>query len=135
MFTPPLSSSTIEIQGCVYSFETPDSQLRIKFFQSAVGKEVKNGIEFLKYLKPVRELLASTKINDIRQLVQRELDDVRIIKSLVPYLLNEQKIHGESGIAFFPSVLGVLMPKDYLNSLDKPYPTILIEKKNKRSRF
>ena len=125
-FTPAQSSSRIEIQGCLYNFETPNSKLKIKYFQSAVGREIPNGLEFLKYLKPVRELLPSSKIKDIRQLVQRELDDVRIIKSMVPYLLNDKGMHGDSGIAFFPSVLGVIMPKDYLNSLEEPYP-----KKNK----
>lgn len=130
-FSAPLASSQIEIQGCLYTFETPGSKLKIRFFQSAVGGEVSNGTEFLKFLKPVRELLATSNIKDIRQLVQRELDDVRIIKSLVPYLLNEGNILGENGIAFFPSVLGVLMPKDYLNSLDKSYPKICKEKELK----
>jgi len=128
MFSSPSSSSLIEIQGCLYNFETPNSNIKIKFFQSGVGKDVPNGIEFLKYLKPVRELLETNQIQDIRQLVQRELDDVRIINSLLPYILNENNILGESGIAFFPSVLGVLMPKNYLNQLNKDYPIINTEK-------
>jgi hypothetical protein len=135
MFTSPSSSSLIEIQGCLYNFETPNSNIKIKFFQSGVGKDVPNGLEFLKYLKPVRELLATDQIQDIRQLVQRELDDVRIINSLVPYILNENNILGESGIAFFPSVLGVLMPKNYLNQLNKVYPSINAEKQEIKPSF
>lgn len=135
MFTSPSSSSLIEIQGCLYNFETPNSNIKIKFFQSGVGKDVPNGIEFLKYLKPVRELLATNQIQDIRQLVQRELDDVRIINSLLPYILNENNILGESGIAFFPSVLGVLMPKNYLNQLDKAYPSKNSEKQENNNAF
>jgi hypothetical protein len=134
-FAPTKSSSQIEIQGCIYTFETPGSKLKIRFFQSAVGSEVSNGIDFLKFLKPVRELLASSNIKDIRQLVQRELDDVRIIKSLIPYLLNKENILGENGIAFFPSVLGVLMPKDYLNSLDKNYPKICNETSKRKDNY
>ena len=135
MFTSPSSSSIIEIQGCLYNFETPNSNIKIKFFQSAVGKDVPNGLEFLKYLKPVRELLETNQIQDIRQLVQRELDDVRIINSLVPYILNENNILGKNGIAFFPSVLGVLMPKNYLNILDKDYPARNLEKQEIESSF
>jgi hypothetical protein len=135
MFNSPKSSSTIEIQGCLYDFQTPNSNINIKFFQSGVGTNVPNGIEFLKYLKPVRELLETTQIKDIRQLVQRELDDVRIIKSLIPYILNENNILGENGIAFFPSVLGVLMPKDYLNSLQIPYPSLDIAKSEKTKDY
>jgi hypothetical protein len=123
MFELPALASTIELQGCLYNFETPNSQIKIKFFQSAAGKDLANGMEFLQYLKPVRELLASNQIKDIRQLVQRELDDVRILNSLIPYILNIGGILGENGIAFFPSVLGVLMPKNYLTHLGQVYPT------------
>jgi hypothetical protein len=124
MFKTPAKASLIEIPGCVYSFDTPGSNLRIRFFQSAVGTDVSNGEDFLRFLKPVRELLETKNIKDIKQLVQRELDDVRIIKSLIPYILNQGGILGENGVAFFPSVLGVLMPKDYLKSLNPNYPQL-----------
>jgi hypothetical protein len=123
-FNSPASSSLIELTGVTYSFETPNSKLRIKYFQSAVGNSVKNGTEFLKYMRPVRELLNSDKVKDIKQIVQRELDDVRIINSLIPYILNKDNILGEMGVSFFPSVLSVLMPKDYLNDLEGEYPQI-----------
>ncbi len=129
MFDEETKASRIEIQGCLYNFETPGSNIRIKFFQSAVGTEVPNGQEFLKYLKPVREMLDTNKIKDIRQLVQRELDDVRIIKSLVPYILNTENNLGQNGVAFFPSVLGVIMPKDYLKNLTGVYPSINSDKR------
>ena len=129
MFKKPLNVNRIEIQGCVYNFETPGSNLRIKFFQSAVGSDVQNGKEFLKFLKPVREMLDTSQIKDIRQLVQRELDDVRIINSLVPYILNSENNLGQNGVAFFPSVLGVLMPKNYLKTLNIPYPILNSDKR------
>ena len=121
-FNSPMSSSLIELTGVTFSFETPNSKLRIKYFQSAVGNSIKNGNEFLKYMRPVRELLEMDQIKDIKQIVQRELDDVRIINSLVPYILNSNNILGDEGVSFFPSVLSVLMPKDYLSSLDGIYP-------------
>jgi hypothetical protein len=114
----PKPASRFELQGCVYNFETPNSKVKINIFQSAVGSKVPNGLEFLEFLKPIRELLKTEQIKDIRQLIQRELDDQRIINSLVPYLLNTSR----SEVAFFPSVLGVLMPKDYLNNLGSSYP-------------
>jgi hypothetical protein len=115
----PKPASRFELQGCIYNFETPNSKIKINIFQSAVGNKIPNGLEFLEFLRPIRELLKTEQIKDIRQLIQRELDDQRIINSLVPYLLN----NSNREVAFFPSVLGVLMPKDYLNNLGGLYPT------------
>lgn len=118
MFETPQVASRFELQGCIYSYVTPNSQIKINIFQSALGKKVPNGIEILEFLRPIRELLKTDQVKDIKQLIQRELDDQRIIKSLVPYLLNETNRE----VAFFPSVLGVLMPKDYLNNINGIYP-------------
>jgi hypothetical protein len=121
IFNETKRASLFELQGCLYNFVTPNSKIKINIFQSAVGNKVPNGLEFLEFLRPIRELLKTDQIRDIRQLIQRELDDQRIINSLIPYLLNTTNRE----VAFFPSVLGVLMPKDYLNNLSGIYPTNL----------
>ena len=63
----------------------------------------------------MRERINATDINNIDQVLQRDLDDFRIADGLIPYLIN--KVNGivnENHIAFFPSILGVLIPKKYL---------------------
>lgn len=57
------------------------------------------------HLRPVREVL-EVKGLDFNQLLQRDLDDHRVITDLVPYLLKPKS----TGPAFFPPIVAVLLP-------------------------
>jgi len=70
-----------------------------------------NCLSLLKELKPMRERVEETKINDMSSLLQRDLSDNRVANELIPYLMNN-----DTGIGFFPGVLVALLPKDFLNA-------------------
>jgi len=60
-----------------------------------------------KNLAPVREVLKPEDL-DFNQLLQRDLDDHRVASALIPYLLERN----ETGPAFFPPIIAVLLPFD-----------------------
>lgn len=122
-------ASRVSIYGSAHKFEIQGSDFVIKYFQTGISPTDPNGKIFIENLRPVREILDSKDIHEMDQIIQRELDDDRIVNSLVPYILNLTKdsngtlIKDISGISFFPSVLGVLMPKNYLkDSSNVMYP-------------
>ena len=67
-----------------------------------------------KFLLPVREALPPTGM-DFNQLLQRDLDDHRVATELVPYLLSPNN----SGPAFFPPIVAVMLPFAGTTPLDK----------------
>lgn len=130
---PPTSTqSFIDLEGISGVFNTPGSEFRVRFFSTIANSYENNPSQLLDELKPMRERLRINTIKNINQVLQRDLDDTRIAEGLVPYLLNLvnnnfQKNH----IAFFPAILGVLIPRDYLtnnktinaNSKPEKYPS------------
>lgn len=122
-------AARVSIYGSAHKFEIQGSDFVIKYFQTGISPTDSNGKIFIENLRPVREILDSKDIHEMDQIIQRELDDERIVNHLVPYILNLTKdtngnfIKDISGISFFPSVLGVLMPKNYLkDSSNIGYP-------------
>lgn len=61
--------------------------------------------KMVQHLRPVREVLPVEEM-DFDQLLQRDLEDHRIARDLIPYLLGEKATRP----AFFPSILCVLLP-------------------------
>ena len=109
----PIEEIRIKLEGTVGTFEIPNSPIKVKFFSTKASNRLKGSMEYnlLGELKPMRERTKSSEIEDLDVLFQRDLNDSRIAKSLVPYLSGVN-----SPVAFFPAVLGVLMPKGFLSS-------------------
>lgn len=118
------------LYGSIHSYEIPGSNFLIRYFQSAIRPQDPHGQKYVENVRPVREILDPSNIKEMDQIIQRELDDQRIVSQLVPYILNINKNdnskHDPFGISFFPSILGVLMPKNFLiektGGYSYPYP-------------
>jgi hypothetical protein len=121
MKIPHKNPSFIELYGMFGEFKVPNSKYIIKYF-STFANNREDGSDyhkFLKELKPMRERTNPEKIDDLGSLLQRDLSDFRVAKELVPYLLNKINNNSdEKHIAFFPAILCVLMPSDFINGGD-----------------
>jgi hypothetical protein len=72
----------------------------------------------LENLAPMRERVKADSIKDLNTLLQRDLSDDRIVSELVPYLMGKF-----NNVGFFPPILSVLIPKDFLEKDSKAiYP-------------
>lgn len=129
MKIPHKNPSFIELYGIFGEFNVPNSKYIIKYF-STFANNREDGSDyhkFLKELKPMRERTNPEKIDDLGSLLQRDLSDYRVAKELVPYLLNTINNNSdEKHIAFFPAILCVLMPSDFIdggNNAKYPKPS------------
>lgn len=109
----------IELTGLFGEFELADKEIVIKFFCTNANSRHSgsNESEFLEELKPMRERVDASNLSDMEALMQRDLNDFRVANNLIPYILGEN-----SAVSFFPSILAVIMPKDYLNDTKAEYP-------------
>jgi len=110
MKIPTIEKSYLKVYGTYGVFSTPNSKYTIRVFSTFASKS--KSPRLLEELKPMRERIASSKIKDLGSLLQRDLNDNRVAKNLIPYLLGQIE---NPTVAFFPSVLGVLMPKEFIN--------------------
>lgn len=113
----------LKLNGIVGSFETPGSNFAVKYFCTFANNRVKNSDyhKLLKELKPMRERVDADDLDDLSALLQRDLDDSRVAQDLVPYLLNT--LGDGKHIAFFPSILAILMPSKFLDDrTEAKYP-------------
>ena len=121
------SKNSIDVMGISGKFITPDSKFRIKYFSTYANKNESHHKHLLDELMPMRERINTSEIHDISSLLQRDLDDLRVSGSLIPYLKNQiRNISDTNHIAFFPAILAVLIPKDFIknnkdDSLNYPY--------------
>ncbi|WP_207424295.1 DNA sulfur modification protein DndB [Desertivirga brevis] len=109
----------IDLHGMYGVFDLPKKTVKVRYFSTlATGSDNKSdSYTLLKELKPMRERVKASEIKDLASLLQRNLDDYRVAYELIPYLIKNQSI------AFFPAVLGVLMPKNLLSSnISSAYP-------------
>lgn len=114
---PAIEKSYLKVYGTYGVFDTPNSNYTVRVFSTFASKS--KSYDLLKELKPMRERIISSQIKDLGSLLQRDLNDNRVANNLVPYLLGQIA----NPIAFFPPVLGVLMPKEFINSEnDGRYP-------------
>ncbi len=116
---PQIQKQAIELYGLHGEFQIPDSKYMVRYFSTFANNRTKGQGPhlLLKELRPMRERVEPQLINDLSSLLQRDLNDSRVANELVPYLLGKK-----SGIAFFPAILAVLIPKDFLISKDNTYP-------------
>lgn len=105
----------IELLGMFGDFETPGSDYIIHYFSTFANNRNKGDFyhQLLEELMPMRERLDLDKIDDLSTLLQRDLNDLRVAGDLVPYLKNQ--LQDPKHIAFFPAILGVLIPEDFVN--------------------
>lgn len=126
----PIQKPTIKVYGMAGMFHVgADSAMagvRVRYFNTvASGKDsdtAGNSRSLLQELKPMRERVQVSALRNLSTLLQRELDDGRVAKSLVPYLQGKT-----SNVGFFPGILVALVPKGFLESSNVavyPQPTI-----------
>jgi hypothetical protein len=112
-------SRDIELIGLFGEFELTNNDIIIKFFcTNANSRQTgSNEYEFLQELKPMRERVDASNLSNMEALMQRDLNDFRVANNLIPYILGDN-----SDVSFFPSILAVILPKNYLNGLTSEYP-------------
>jgi hypothetical protein len=122
---PSIKKNYLRVYGTYGVFKTPNSNQIIRVFSTFANK--KRGKDLLSELKPMRERVVPSDIKDLGSLLQRDLNDNRVAKSLVPYLLGKDG----TSVAFFPSVLGVLIPKEFIvHGSNCQYPNSPIRTEN-----
>jgi hypothetical protein len=111
----------IELQGVIGTFEIPGGSARVKFFSTFASNRDTSAMEFklLEELKPMRENTEVKELENLDVLFQRDLNDSRIANGLIPYLSGTI-----SKLAFFPAILGVLMPDGFINKKGIKYPSV-----------
>lgn len=114
----------IEVQGILGSFDLPNQKVNVRFLSTFASKRdlASGSAKLLSELKPMRERVKASELNDLGALLQRDLNDSRVAKDLVPYLTG---IGNQREVAFFPAVLAVLMPAGFMQGKDVEYPSPL----------
>lgn len=114
-----IKDRNIELTGLFGEFELQEKEIIIKFFCTNANsrKQASNEYEFLEELKPMRERVDASNLSNMEALMQRDLNDFRVANNLIPYILGEN-----SDVAFFPSILAVIMPKNFLVGASNEYP-------------
>lgn len=99
------------VSGNTGEFVTPAGRISYLLTKATLrwkGKpteDEKQNINLTRFLAPVREVLDVAKLG-FDQLLQRDLDDNRIVHELVPYILGNQP----GGAPLFPPIVAVLLP-------------------------
>lgn len=102
-----IEKSYTEFYGVKGEFSPPNSNVLVHHVNTIAKNGGGSGNEiFLEHLKPLREYVDITKIQTLDDVLQRDLDDSRVAKGIVRYLL-EGNIELPT---FFPSIVVVLMP-------------------------
>ncbi len=119
--TAPLP--VIQVYGLLGTFRSGQSSLIVKYVSTFANPTATHRLgghkKLLEELKPMRDRLDASKLQNLSSLLQRDLNDRRVAQDLVPYLLGEN-----TGIGFFPAILAVLVPRGYLAEAagDPRYP-------------
>lgn len=114
------SRPSIEVLGLKGSFEVPNQNIKVKYVSTFAGKrDPQSGHgQLLSELKPMRERIDADELNDLGALLQRDLNDARVARELVPYLLGQNR-----DVSFFPAILAVLIPEGFIKGDNKEYPS------------
>lgn len=119
MFKSTASVSYRErVEGTWGEFATPTGRVAFILTKARLGA---SGVDLERRLTsklyPVREVLKTEQL-DFNQLLQRDLDDHRVVEKLIPYLLKP----GKMGPAFFPPIMAVLLPFNSNSSPISSFP-------------
>lgn len=111
-----------QVEGTWGEFKTPTG--RVAFLQTkarlgTLGVDLERRLTG--YLRPVREVIPAEKLN-FNQLLQRDLDDHRVIEDLIPYLLTRKDV--DVGPSFFPPIMAVLLPFGAANIPTDNFPAV-----------
>lgn len=103
---PPieLKGFSKKVEGVWGEFNTPGG--RVIYLSTSVTLDLNQNINntLVQTLAPVREVLETASLS-FAELLQRDLDDHRVMESLIPYLISK-----DTGPSFFPPILAVLLP-------------------------
>ena len=115
---PTAGPATIELYGLIGEFRISRSPFRVRYFSTFANPKASGGhADLLDELEPMRDRLDASALKDLSSLLQRDLNDARVAEELVPYLQGAR-----SRIGFFPAILAVLVPKNYLQGSEN-YPS------------
>ena len=110
----------IELTGKFGTFRLPKKEVQVNYFSTSAGGRAtgNHSFEFLKELKPMRDRIKASELKNLDSLLQRDLNDFRVVNDLIPYLLDARP-----SVAFFPAILCILIPKGFLSEKGcAPYP-------------
>lgn len=107
-----------------------NTSLEVLYLETHIGfdSEVASNEAMLRQLEPVREIFELQNLG-FDEIMQRDIDDARVSKELIPYLLDQ----GARGtIKFFPPIVVVAIPvKDRVLHPDPLYPKVARERDEK----
>lgn len=108
----------IELHGQIGEFNIKKKKTKIRYFSTFASSKNKNhdSFELLKELKPMRERIKASELRNLDSMMQRDLNDYRVAKELIPYLVNESP-----PVAFFPAILAILLPKGFLSQMKNAF--------------
>ena len=123
---PVAEPAAIKVYGLLGTFRVGQSNFVVKYVSTFANPTATGQLtghkELLEELKPMRDRLDASKLQNLNSLLQRDLNDRRVAQDLIPYLLGLS-----TGIGFFPAILAVLVPRGYLAETDGdhryPVPT------------
>ncbi len=110
------SALTLILQGSMGRFrvsnETTNSEsLELRYLQTHVGFDFEDSASnevLLDSMQPVRELFDFKMLN-FNEIMQRDIDDARVSKDLIPYILDE---HSQGSVKLFPPLIVVALPTE-----------------------
>lgn len=121
------SSLDLHLEGSIGSFKVSKEKqesLEVKYFLTHVSLDLAGGGQnekFLKQLCPVREIFDVNQ-QEFDEMMQRDIDDARVSKDLVPYILDSSQT---GTIKFFPPIVVMCLPiKNDSNNPDDFYPEV-----------
>ena len=101
--------TTVSVNALFGEFRLKESKIVVRYASTYVNPAAAGGHrDLLDELKPMRECVQAKELRSLGALLQRDLNDARVAQELVPYL--------QGSFGFFPAILAVIMPRDYLTS-------------------
>ena len=100
--------------------ESTSSEIPVLYLSTHVRLSAhldRHEISLVESISPVREILDPASLS-FAELLQRDLEDYRVLHQLVPYLMGDRK----GAIGFFPPLLAVLLPFEHGRPSSFPIP-------------
>lgn len=96
---------------------------QVNYFMTTVSNfPESHEARFLQELKPLRERISMSSISNLDDILQRDINDRRVARDMIPYLI--KGLAGEiDQPTFFPSIVALLIPKKVFGSDERVYPS------------
>lgn len=113
--TPQLT----KLNGSVGRFQLPNNPFTLRYLQTSVSASIPGSHQhkLLEEIKPIRDRLDISNIRTVNDILQRDVDDSRVARDIIPYLLSTR-----NKPVFFPSIVVVLFPKENFTRNRNYYP-------------